>query len=439
MPFYCYLEILAIILSLYYGYKLLKSFGDSSRCIIFFLFFSFYVLPLILDYLFGLPSYETQDRYYGFAISYRDNNTRTIYSLFVILCLFVIYHSKKKELKNHLVKSESKVWKPFLRLLFFLGMIAPVLLTIVLPVNKLTCVVFQWREFGVFEYNSNSHTIEDFSYIGVCCSILLFFDTKKKNLVFKSVCLLFLYFDICTQGKRSILFFAIFTIVLILFLKLLRRKRKDSVIKTKLLLLFVLMGVSAIVMIGSSIIVKITTRGYNSSDIETLYLSTRIDFFKDDRVRMAIYSMLYPEKMQILPSTGKTIFCIPLWFWPISHFVGLSNQDFPSYQDYFSTALQNSTQLGEYAPFMTTCFPAELISNFGVFGIFVFAVLLFITIRTVDSTDYPANALIIILFLIIQMYTIKYLNMLILFILVSGIIYKFNSKKVTRYQWKTSN
>ena len=443
MEFYIVFDIITLLISLFFCVKHLKQVTKSARSIVFLLFFVFYALPLLFDCAFGLPEYNSQTRYYGFAISYNDSSTRILYDLFLLFSEFVItFFYRKNDKKNSYYFSTKTKSNRFLRIMLFLGMVSPFILTIIMPVNKMTCLVFQWRESGLFEYNSYSHTIEEFSYIGVCCSLLLLFEkpiSRKKIHLEKILYLFFLYMSICSQGKRSIFFFTLF-VALIIFIPGIKNGHKlFGSKKNCFLFTLLLFAAVALVMVISSLVVKVQERGYDSSDISTLYLSTRIDFFRDDRVRMAIYSMLNPDKINIVPHTGATIFCIPMWFWPLNHFAGLAGLDYPSYQDYFSTALQNSTQIGEYASFMTTCFPAELISNFGFWGFAVSPFLMVLFAKASSKSTFPSNVFILVLFVILQMYTIKYLNMLILFIFVYLLIsYLWSKSKVTSKYGATS-
>ena len=66
-------SIIAIILAM----RLIKS---SSLLVIYLLFYAFYILPLDLDVLIGVPGYNNP-RHYGFFLACNDYLTRIIYSI----------------------------------------------------------------------------------------------------------------------------------------------------------------------------------------------------------------------------------------------------------------------------------------------------------------------------------------------------------------------
>ena len=60
----------------------------------------------------------------------------------------------------------------------------------------------------------------------------------------------------------------------------------------------------------------------DASDTSELYTALRIDFFRDDRVRMAIYSILNPTEMKIDRFARTDSIPIPTWIFPIDHILG---------------------------------------------------------------------------------------------------------------------
>lgn len=426
MELYIFFDLLTILISSFFLVKCLRSSFKKLRSLFFLIFFVFYVLPLYFDYIFGFPQYETQIRYSGFALSYKDELTRIFYDVFIVFSeSLLLKFGARKDNNLVVVKDVISSKNSFLRILLFGGMIAPFVLSLILPVDKRIIFSFMWREKGLYIYDSVAHTIEDFSYIGVCCSLILFFEKDKfsaKKLILNLTCVLFLFINMCAQGKRSIVFFSIISIIVILFPGLRDKSTSLRNRKKQLYKIIEISIVAVFIMLLSSLLVKVNERGYDANNFETLYLSTRIDFFKDDRVRMAIFSYLNPQKLSIVPFIGATIFPIITWFWPISKVFAANGLIFPSYQDYFSAALQNSTFLGEHASFMTTCMPAELISNFGLFGFILFPVITLLFNRLMEKFNYPTNVFLLIFYVALQMYTIKYLNMLVLFIISFALI-----------------
>ena len=162
---------------------------------------------------------------------------------------------------------------------------------------------------------------------------------------------------------------------------------------------------AVVVMVFVTVYVKVSIRGWDGGDVMDIYTMTRIDFLKDDRVRFAIYSMLNPDKVTILPNVGQTIFPIITWFYPLNTILSQYGYTYLSYQDYFSEALQHVVE----APFMTTSIFAELISNFGLLGIVFMYCLMVMFAKYATVKNYPLRAILLISFVALQMYTTRYL------------------------------
>jgi len=225
-----------------------------------------------------------------------------------------------------------------------------------------------------------------------------------------------LYMNICLQGKRSILFFALLNYVLItlpglrdktLDIKKRRRKMFGTVI-----IVTVVVGI----MIASTLVVKITSRGYDTSNYSELYTALRIDFFRDDRVRMAIYALFNPSEMRIIDYPGQSLLPIPTWLFPIDHILGVFDINFPAYTNYFCSALLMLPR-SESFTYMTPCIYAELISNFGILGMILMPFLCVYFATKADKYPYPLNIFILVSFIILQMYSIPYMIYYIEFVL----------------------
>lgn len=427
-------DIITLIISGRLVWKNHKNLMGNTYCIIYFIFFLFYVFPLFLDYLVSLPDYTLQARYLGFANSYLDTNTRIIYDVFLITIQFLLC---RKIPQNNMpletycsTEMQTNSHSPILRLLLLGGMCAPVILTLILPVSKGILYTFEWRELEIFTYNSATHTIEDFSYVGILCSLLLLLqaDDKggKRSIVASLVYLVFLYMDLCTQGKRSIVFFAIVCAFIIIIPGVRNNyieNREKAKKQFKSLLLFSVLGMA--LMIFMTVYVKVNVRGWDANDTMDLYTMTRIDFFKDDRVRFAIYALLNPSEWTILKDIGQTVFPTITWFYPINTILAKMHIVYDSYQDYFSSALQHVVD----RPFMTTSYFAELFSNFSWFGALFMYWLCSLFASMAKKVNYPAKAMILISFLALQMYTVKYLAMFFEFCIVYCLIYNAINKR----------
>lgn len=420
-------DIITIIITILLCVKYFKEMVRSSRYIVYFLLVILYIVPIVLDYTIGLPTY-TRVSYSGFNKTYNDELTRIIYDIAIIFCQIVILRFHRDRIKQDEEQEQSynynaNEYEGQFRLFLIIFMVLPILLTIIFPVNKSILFSFQWREFGRFPTDKYTSMLEKFTYPGVVACALLFFE-KRNKVYFRILCIIFMLMNICIEGKRSILFFLLVTVVLIQIpglksntLSTLEKRRK-----------LILLGVFAIAIIAAIVIatifVKINNRGYSLLESDLLYTTIRVDLFRDDRVRMAIYSILHPTEMRILDFPGQTILPIPTWFFPIDYILTKIGIDFPSYQVYFSSALRGVLVSRDVA-YMTPCLFAELISNFGFFGIVIMPFICVGFSNLADRQKYPYNVLVLVSFLALQLYTTRYIVYLYEMVLII-----FLSKKV---------
>lgn len=421
-------DVLTLIVSTIFLFRNVKKLTGNMYCVIYLLFFVFYVFPLYLDYLVSFPDYSAQERYHGFTISYLDTYTRIIYDISILLIqYFMSKHVHKCQ--NNIVYAETTLATRNYYSFIVLGMCFPTLLTLIFPVDKFILFTFGWSELGVFANTSATNTIENFTYFAVLCTILLIvkqLESGKRGLMKIIICLLFLYFNMCLQGKRSIVFFSIVTFSILLLPGINTNEKIDERKTKKRLILLAIVGLLGVaIMLASTIYVKVTVRGWDGNDTMSMYTMTRIDFLKDDRVRFAIYSLLNQGKVSILDEVGQTVFPIITWFYPINSILAGHGIVYSSYQDYFSDALQSVVDV----PFMTTSFFAELISNFSYFGIFFTYLLCYWSAKLAQKSVYPYRAIIVIIFLALQMYTTKYLAIFFEMCLFYSILYNYGNKK----------
>ena len=403
METYQYFDIFTIFLSIYFLLQAVKHLAGKSIFIIYILLYAFYILPLDLDYLISFPAY-LNPRHHGFYISYDDALTRVIYDFALLWTQFcVIRYFKGKKI---VVTTEKKNSKKNYAKYLIAGMALPPILTIVVLHNPAMLYTFQWNELDTFTIHRLFSYVEQLTYIGICCAVLYLFSDKHKKVkwILNVIALLFIYINICIQGKRGILFFALVMFFLVVFLK----NNKESgfnLFKIRNIIIVIVGLAVCFFMIAMSIDVKLE-RGYAEDMIVD---ALRVDFFRDDRVRMAIFSELYPNRMHILDWYGQTIFYNITHIWPINliciNFFGMR---LLNYQQFISAAIQGIrfTEKG----YMTPTLFAEGISNIGiVLGIFIMPFICIWFSKQIDKYPYPLNALIIASFLLLNMFSVNYI------------------------------
>ena len=398
-------DYITIFFTVYVIIRLLPTIKLSSKLVYLTMLAVFYVLPIFLDRFIAFPEY---DYYAGFDETYNIPKFRIIYDIILCIIIYIIYKSNIKK-TNHIIFASKNInisW-------YFLGMIIAPLITIFIMKNTMILFFLQWRELGlIFLENLPYYSLaEKFSYVGICCASLVLFQSKNSlqhPFLFRFLATLLLYINICIEGKRGAIFFAIVVIIIILVTKFLLTpiEKYNKITKVNIMNLAVLISIS---LFSVYIMLSITTavqsdRGGNTS----MYTKCRIDFLRDDRIKLVIADELSPSP--VLEYPGKTIvdkwkYIVPLNLVLDKYHV---NNDPLIYQHYFSS-LVNKSKPSEDLCYMTVTIFAELISNFGIIiGSMLFAFLCICFYRITDKFPYPMNAFLLSSFVMLNMFDVSY-------------------------------
>lgn len=395
----CFFDILTMIISAYWALVNIKKLKISTRYIIYFTFFVICIVPLFMDYIIGKPMYELlPNRYHGFVISYDDSTTRILYDIFLVVSQYIIlkcfWRQRYRLVLNSRPKQNSKgvnnnngydfreLNRTMQRICVFVALIAPVIA--IVGGYTIVLFVFGWRDEHLFDYVTASSLysfMEKFSYLGATTSLLLMFsDYREKRtyrgLFYRIVSVPLLVMNICIESKRSIVFFCFIMVVVIL----LYGKSKDI----KIGRIIGIASILATIVIVLSVMVKTQSRGY--SGIMTIYSTLRIDIFRDDTIKMAIYGMLNPKEIKILdyPFQSYLMQIRYFFFMDIIAGIGFIPLQGLGFNKYLSSALIGADLSMGYS-FMTTSMFDEAIANFGVLGFLTAPILCAIVSRNADK------------------------------------------------------
>lgn len=381
----------------------------DSRFFISLLLYIFYMIPLGLDWFYEMADY-TYSGWWGFMIPRGDFFTNVLYDVLFLYTFYVLL-IKTKSYKNqrNYSNKESQI-KSIALYLLFIALIPPVAVVLIMR-QPAMLMAFQWRELGIFSTSGSYATIEKITYIAVSCSVLLFF--SKKNIILNLFSLLLLIMNVCIQGKRAILFYALINIVIVLYIKF--RKLQISPKKMTVLSMLAILLCAALMtlMINMTIAVKLE-RGYDPNNTSAMYTTSRIDFFRDDRVRLSIYSCMNEEEVEILQYPAQTFVSDLFAFIPINYIASMADIHHYSYQTYFTHALERKKTDSfidvQNRSYMTVCFISEMISNIG----FLLTLLLLPKFclwisKKADDHPYPLNALILCVFASLNMFDFTYM------------------------------
>jgi len=426
-------DIITILILLYVTFKNITKIMSEVRVLVYMVFFVFYVLPLILDYLIGFPDYQN-DMVQGFKIAQVDTATRIIYDVFLLLCTWMIlkFRPRKEQSKQVITKKTSDA----IYLMVVIGMFLPTLAALLFQMPSYMLVVPMWRELQfvemhIFELPKNYAMVEQIDFVGICCCIIcLFGKLRNSSIVTRLLAIAFLYVNICIEGKRGIIFFALMCVILMYCIHMQMQPRSKKYDK-KNFIRFALYGVIAVaIMVVVSVNVK-AGRGY-AEDPLVMYTTLRVDFLRDDRVRFAIFESIHPDRLKILDYPCQTVWPFFSYVFPIDVFLSkFFNFSQPTYSFYLSSALKGGG-LSADESFMTPALFGELVSNFSLLGVFVMALFSIWFIKKIDKYPYPINVFLIISFTAWQMYSVGYIMLYLEFTFALCVIYNYmknNSKK----------
>lgn len=426
---YYSIDIATLVISSVFLLKNIKNIFSSTRYIIYLIFFLLYVLPLFMDYLIAFPDY-TFTMAKGFADSAYDPTSRILYDICLVFCQGIILYYKRNK-KTYIAtfpeQQSLSIKEGTKNTLFLIGMLLPTLLTPILTDKLEILYTFQWREADSTVFYNYS-LIEQLSYIGITSSVFLLFSKNKTPIFLRFLALVFLYINICIEGKRSILFFAILNIIILLFPGLMSFKKEEKERRRQEFGFILACSITVLFLVAFSVFIKTVSRGYDIDQTDTIFTTLRIDFFRDDRVRFAIYSLLNPEKVRILDYPGQTFIPFIYWVHPFNWILGkLLPIDAYTYAHYMTSKMAD-INIAPDSAWMTPTIFAELVSNFSVIGVVIMPFLSLWFARQASKFSSPINAMIIIVYLLIQMYAESYVMLYMEFVLLLCIIVSNRAK-----------
>ena len=373
-----------------------------------------------------LPDYGSE--FYGFIVSRNDELTNILYDVFLIyLQYYLLYHKADKNVSTF---DTSFHLSSRCRWLLLMGATFAPIVVLLLIQTPFMIYTFGWRELGLIELPRFYDQAEQFCYFSSSCAILLLFEKGRKihqAVIQKLVALAFLYMSLSIQGKRAILFYVMICICIMLYSEFVDRLRNNKSWKVFALYLVIIGGVAAFYMFTISVQVHVAREvalGAREKDPNEVVTTQRIDFFRDDRVRMAIYSE-FNSDVPILDYRGQTIIPDIFGMLPLNYLrdrIGIGRK---TYQTYFTCGLTRENSKNKYAirdsNWMTVTFIAEIISNISFFlAFFLIPFFLLKTAKLFDKLKYPFNILALFAFVLLNLFDTTYV---IVFIEFSFIFY----------------
>ncbi len=431
------IDIITFLVASFWLMKNIKKIGKDSRFVVGALIYVFYVLPIGLDWFYEFADYTYFPDRYGFIWPRKDFLTNFLYNALMLVTLYCVLY-KNTQANKVTIKSNVMSDKKF-TILLYMGMVFPVFSVVFLLHEPNMLFAFQWREMGVFNDQGTYSTIERFTYIGISCALLLFFKKTNKNFIYslllKLIAIAFVIMNVCIQGKRAILFYAIINLMLLFYFQLESWRKEGKNIKIRLIPIVLLAIYGFVFMVSFTSFVK-AGRGYEEGTAK-MYTITRIDMFRDDRVRMAIYYSIYSKFDGNVPSIlsypGQSFISDFMSFIPLNYIAESMGIRDVKYQTRFTHALigkDPNKKLDKDESWMTVTAFAEIISNVEVLLAFLLIPFLCLwTSKMIDKYVYPNNALILSSFVLLQLFDFTYVSVFIEFTII--LCYLASRKKMS--------
>jgi hypothetical protein len=291
---------------------------------VFLVHFLFCGTPLLINHLYGLPAYIYTP---GFYVSSRDEATTIIYCLYVSAVPVIWWLTGRGRASPHTPGTDAAhTTTPEmihrLRPLFYLFIISPLLAWLFAPAPwlYLSYGVSALHEFNnakrsVLEIFSDPARYKDIMFMASFLCIIgasgLLVSIKRLHMAHFYLLAPWIMLAIWLNGKRSIIAMAIFVIGYILW-------ERGYLIGTRL----VVAACVVIVLMGTySYGYQVAYRGDNLQGSERWYENIRMDYGRDDVIKLAIFAELHPQIIRILEYRGQSflfysVFYVPRDFWP---------------------------------------------------------------------------------------------------------------------------
>lgn len=319
----------------------------------------FLVFPLFVEFLLGVSPLN----YYGYKLALNDIFTSFMYGIFIFCSQIffyreVSYQACKQELKQFVVNNKRTV---YIKYLCILGVFS-LLFVILLSPNPFV----YFTSLDAFSMSIENRTPAEIAYhkrivkkmIWLCfiCVFCLKYIDSKKSLGLLIIRIIGIVLVAFTNGKRTRPMMMVGGCLLIDFFKDANNFRGN--LRKAFFIIALIIGYF---MFYANMTGKIK---YSKS----LYALFSDYFFRDNTARVAIYSVLHPDKLKILEYPLQTVLYNIFFFVPRSVWTW---KGYP-YSVYFFSGVQNFSSLVIADWRFQTSIVGEFISNFNLLGMPIF-------------------------------------------------------------------
>jgi len=327
-------------------------------------------LPAILDLMLGSPEYRSQP---GFYIANQDPATALVYCSYVSLCPAVWWAMRRRGRaraqrpeRSVGVMPEARIlvpWRPF-----FWALVASPLAAVAAAPDP-----GAYLQYAFVPLNDVSPNVADYhqfmaltTMLSTLGATLLLASRARPSPRHLAALCPWLALAFWLNGKRTIVFTTLVLIGLVVWNR--RVIRRGTAV-----------AAAGAVIAMLTVFTVAYQMGIRGITVRQAYDSVRIDFARDNAIRMPLYAELHPDRMQILESRGQSLLfdvalLVPRAVWP--------EKPLP-YAQYFTTAMLG-TEPRMWGWGMTTTWLGEVFSNIGWFGLLMGPIPLGLMARLAD-------------------------------------------------------
>lgn len=421
------LDWILIIISFLVLVKSYKNIVYSKNCSIanyvVIILFVFCVLPILLNYIIGIPSYNTTYWYKPFLEPMKNEVVNSIYDIYILLCFLFLYFPFIRRTKNSELKKENSLTSLLRnnKIISFLLISSPIFLIMLTNTWK-NYLIFNVTASRGFSENVNTSLMTPCLLI----SLITFFATYyKEKLSFKKIILSVIYFFIIVwiSGKRFMI-----ANIIILFIFYIVNMDLNNVTRKRIFRMIPILGLLLLVF---SAFYLIQIRPLSNTSFDSVYEMLRVDFGRDDVIKYVINEEIINGE-RILDYRGQSFIgliasFIPRKVWP--------NKPYPHYM-YLTASILSLNKFN--LPAGTTPSLLEMtICNFGKLGFLIGILLLPLLCLMIDKCkDIDSKAIWLILFVVLLTQSMDVYLIAIVFYIAIKIFATIFKNKSIKFVWK---
>lgn len=337
-------------------------------------------VPLLLDILIGVPTYDNLP---GFALSSQDALTNILYCFYVSMIPPIWWRFGNASKPSSLNQTQIQRINVLLGLKFqWIRPLAYVLLVLPLILIIFSPAPTSYLKYGAVLLDASDEEFRQFhsiirlsAVISIVSAVILLLNisfvrlSARLRIPMLIVVAPWLILNTWVHGKRSVIAITILLLILVFWSRGGLRGMR-------------LIGIFAIAALGLFAYSYLYQTQVRSIDIASIYQNIRIDYGRDDVIKMTLFAELNPSRIQILEYRGQSLLFyltmyVPRSFWP--------DKPYP-YAQYFTSALFLAPpRLWGWG--MTTSWLEEAIANFSWFGMGIGPLVIGIICRIGDKAN----------------------------------------------------